>query len=64
MADCNCRICTGQSAKRRLVEVKERPTLARGNECLVCGKRLEADGFFCSVNCRWRHYGIGESNAR
>ena len=63
MADYSCRICKNESAKRRLVELKERP-LARGNECLACGNRLEADGFFCSVNCRERHYGIGGSNAR
>lgn len=48
--------------KRRLVEVKERPPMARGIECLACGVDLEGDGFFCSMACRERHYGGGGGN--
>jgi hypothetical protein len=53
-----CECC--KPIKRKLVEIENRPSVIGGNTCIECGEDLEANGFFCGLACRDRHYFLGD----
>ena len=53
--------CKPTQRKARLVELEQRPVRFE-RWCLGCGEEMEREAFFCSAECREKHYQKGGRN--